>query len=239
MRSVMSVYAGRHRDAMSPAPVAPVAPDRRGRRAVLGVAVAVAVVGVGLVAYPTITRVQDERAGQRPATAPSESGLQLLARQGDAADQHAEVGAGDPTTTDPVQSAQQSPTEAGVSAVAGTPGTDRSATGTSAFSSTSSRSTSATSSATSRSTSSATLSSTSSATSSLTSVAAYNARAVGRAMLPGFGFADSEFGCLNAMWTRLDRWGSAAQTRSGLAYIQKRYGTPCAAWAHVRETGEY
>jgi len=31
----------------------------------------------------------------------------------------------------------------------------------------------------------------------------------------------------------------AATVRSGLAYIKGRYGTPCAAWDHVRSTGEY
>jgi len=56
-------------------------------------------------------------------------------------------------------------------------------------------------------------------------------------MLAGFGFADKEFGCLNAMWNRLGLWGTEA--RAGLAYIEGRYGTPCAAWDHVRATGEY
>ncbi len=41
------------------------------------------------------------------------------------------------------------------------------------------------------------------------------------------------------MWTRLDKWGSVAQVRPGLGYIKSRYGTPCAAWDHVQETGQY
>ena len=66
-----------------------------------------------------------------------------------------------------------------------------------------------------------------------------NPRSVAKALFPAFGFADSEFGCLNAMWNRLDTWGSVAQVRPGLAYVKSRYGTPCAAWDHVRETGQY
>ena len=56
-------------------------------------------------------------------------------------------------------------------------------------------------------------------------------------MLAEFGFADSEFGCLNALWNRLGLWGTVAQARSGLAYIKGRYGTPCAAWDHVQGDG--
>jgi hypothetical protein len=62
---------------------------------------------------------------------------------------------------------------------------------------------------------------------------------VARALLSEFGFSDSQFGCLSALWNRLDLWGSAAQVRPGLGYVKSRYGTPCAAWDYVRRGGDY
>ena len=66
-----------------------------------------------------------------------------------------------------------------------------------------------------------------------------NPRVVARTLFPQFGFADSQFGCLNTMWNRLGLWSTAAQVRPGLIYVKGRYGTPCAAWDEVQRTGSY
>lgn len=86
-------------------------------------------------------------------------------------------------------------------------------------------------------------------------------RDIARAMLPEFGFDDSEFGCLDLLFISESNWridadnptstaygipqaltglhdlpegymtSAEVQIRWGLGYIQRRYGTPCAAWS--------
>ena len=238
----MSGYAGRHRDAVAPgakgAQVAPVvgvgAVGQRRRRALLLVAgLAVVLAALSLVAYPTIAGRDGAATGPPSPTVPQEAGLQLLGRQGDLADlarQREEVGQGTATAvapTDPPTSASsttapsESPTSSAVATAvtgraAGTPGGPAGTTPPVSPRTSPSASTTPSPSTTTDST-----------------------RTAARGMLAGFGFADNEFGCLNAMWNRLGLWGTVAQARSGLAYIEGRYGTPCAAWDHVRATGEY
>ena len=236
----MSGYAGRHRDAVAPgakgAQVAPVvgvgAVGRRRRRALLLVAgLAVVLAALSLVAYPTIAGRDGAATGPQSPTVPPEAGLQLLGRQGDLADlarQREEVGQGTSTAvapTDPPTSASPTtaPGESPTSSAAATAVTGRAAgvpAGT-------------TPPASPRTSPSA------STTPSPSTTATDSTRTATRGMLAGFGFADNEFGCLNAMWNRLGLWGTVAEVRSGLAYIKGRYGTPCAAWDHVRATGEY
>lgn len=239
----MSGYAGRHRDAVAPgakgAQVAPVvgvgAVGRRRRRALLLVAgLAVVLAALSLVAYPTIAGRDGAATGPPSPTVPPEAGLQLLGRQGDLADlarQREEVGQGTSTAvapTDPPTSASsttapsESPTSSAVATAvtgraAGTPGGQAGTTPPASPRTSPSAST----------------------TPSPSTTTTDSTRTAARGMLAGFGFADNEFGCLNAMWNRLGLWGTVAQARSGLAYIQGRYGTPCAAWDHVRATGEY
>jgi hypothetical protein len=106
---------------------------------------------------------------------------------------------------------------------------------------------------------------------SLVDNARQDPRAAARAMLGDFGFADSQFSCLNSLWTRESNWLYTATNPSsgaygipqslpaskmasagadyrtnpvtqitwGLRYIQDRYGSPCAAWAHSQSTGWY
>ena len=239
----MSGYAGRHRDAVAPgakgAQVAPVvgvgAVGRRRRRALLLVAgFAVVLAALSLVAYPTIAGRDGASTGPPSPTVPPEAGLQLLGRQGDQADlarQREEVGQGTATAvapTDPPTSASsttapsESPTSSAVATAvrgraAATPGGPAGTTPPASPRTSPSAST----------------------TPSPSTTATDSTRTAARGKLAGFGFADNEFGCLNAMWNRLGLWGTVAQAQSGLAYIQGRYGTPCAAWDHVRATGEY
>jgi len=239
----MSGYAGRHRDAVAPgakgAQVAPVvgvgAVGRRRRRALLLVAgLAVVLAALSLVAYPTIAGRDGAATGPPSPTVPPEAGLQLLGRQGDLADlarQREEVGQGTstavaptdpPTSTSSTTAPSESPTSSAVATAvtgraAGTPGGQAGTTPPASPRTSPSAST----------------------TPSPSTTTTDSTRTAARGMLAGFGFADNEFGCLNAMWNRLGLWGTVAQARSGLAYIQGRYGMPCAAWDHVRATGEY
>ena len=239
----MSGYAGRHRDAVVPgakgAQVAPVvgvgAVGRRRRWALLLVAgFAVVLAALSLVAYPTIAGRDGAATGPPSPTVPPEAGLQLLGRQGDLADlarQREEVGQGTSTAvapTDPPTSASSTtaPGESPTSSAVATAVTGRAAGTLGGQAGT-------TPPASPRTSPSA------STTPSPSTTTTDSTRTAARGMLAGFGFADNEFGCLNAMWNRLGLWGTVAQARSGLAYIEGRYGTPCAAWDHVRATGEY
>ena len=97
-------------------------------------------------------------------------------------------------------------------------------------------------------------------------LAGQDPREVARAMLPTFGFADSEFACLDSLYVSESGWDPLAdnptssaygipqaltethrlpadymtnpvsQIRWGLGYIRNAYGTPCAAWAFKRPT---
>ena len=234
----MSGYAGRHRDAVVPgataAQVAPVlAVGRRRRWALLLVAgFAVVLAALSLVAYPTIAGRDGAATGPPSPTVPPEAGLQLLGRQGDLADlarQREEVGQGTSAAvapTDPPTSASSTtaPGESPTSSAVATAVTGRAAGTLGGQAAT-------TPPASPRTSPSASTTPSPSTTDSI--------RTAARGMLAGFGFADKEFGCLNAMWNRLGLWGTVAEVRSGLAYIKGRYGTPCAAWDHVRATGEY
>jgi hypothetical protein len=228
----MSGYAGRHRDALTGAPV-PATPGHRRGRAILLAAAAVAVVVTALFAIPVLTEVNGGPPSSTTPTVPREAGLQLLGRQGDLGDltqQRQQVGQGVTTTGTPDGPPTDStPTPTSSETTSSSDGLSPGALTTSASSP-------------SRSTTPTGASRTAPSTTSTTSVASAteaNPRSAAKAMFPEFGFADSEFGCLNAMWNRLDRWGTVAQVRPGLAYIKSRYGTPCAAWDHVRETGQY
>lgn len=94
-------------------------------------------------------------------------------------------------------------------------------------------------------------------------------RDIARAMLPEFGFSDSEFGCLDALYVSESNWEVTAdnptstaygipqalmsahvlpkgymtsaevQIRWGLGYIRDAYGTPCAAWSFKQGNGWY
>ena len=245
----MSGYAGRHRDAVAPgakgAQVAPVvgvgAVGRRRRWALLLVAgFAVVLAALSLVAYPTIAGRDGAATGPPSPTVPPEAGLQLLGRQGDLADlarQREEVGQGTSTAvapTDPPTSASSTtaPSESPTSSAAATARWSAPAAVTGRAAGTPGGPAGTTPPASPRTSPSASTTPSPSTTTDSTRTAA-------RGMLAGFGFADNEFGCLNAMWNRLGLWGTVAQARSGLAYIEARYGTPCAAWDHVRATGEY
>ena len=236
----MSGYAGRHRDAVTPGARAPgrpvvIAVGRRRRWALLLAAgFAVVLAALSLVAYPTIAGRDGAATGPPSPTVPPEAGLQLLGRQGDLADlarQREEVGQGTSTAvapTDPPTSASSTtaPGESPTSSAAATAVTGRAA----GIARRAGRHDPA------------------GVASDVTQRLDHaepehdrddSTRTAARGMLAGFGFADNEFGCLNAMWNRLGLWGTVAQARSGLAYIKGRYGTPCAAWDHVRATGEY
>jgi hypothetical protein len=96
-------------------------------------------------------------------------------------------------------------------------------------------------------------------------------RSTARALMSRYGFAASQFGCLNSLWVKESGWNYRAtnpssgaygipqslpatkmasaggdwrtnpttQIRWGLNYIQDRYGSPCAAWAHSQRTNWY
>lgn len=94
-------------------------------------------------------------------------------------------------------------------------------------------------------------------------------RVVARQMMPAFGFADSEFGCLNALYVSESDWevhadnptstaygipqallsehevpadymtNPVTQIRWGLGYIRDSYGTPCAAWEFKQANNYY
>jgi hypothetical protein len=88
-------------------------------------------------------------------------------------------------------------------------------------------------------------------------------RQVGRT-LTDIQFGDSQWDALNALWTRESNWNPSAHNASGacgipqalpcskmtastatgqiqwgLSYIQRRYGTPAAAWEHEQSFGWY
>lgn len=227
--SGMSGYAGRHRDALTGASAAAAA-NRRSRQVILLAAAAIAVVVVGLFAIPLILRLDDGPAPASP-TVPPEAGLQVLGRLGDLADladQRREVGPGVTATTPDGQ-----PTETATASSSPTSPADETSPG--ALAAGPARTSGSTTAASGASRPAPSSTSTPPAASTTESTP----RSVAKALFPAFGFADSEFGCLNAMWNRLDTWGSTAQVRPGLAYVKSHYGTPCAAWDHVRETGQY
>ncbi len=232
----MSEYAGRHRDALTGSSVAAAA-NRRRQRILLLAAVAVAVVVAGLFAVPVLLPTGGEPGPAAP-TVPPEAGLQLLGRQGDLGDlaeRRQEVGTLTPTTTPDGQ-----PTDSATATTSPTsPADETSPAALAASPSGASGSTSSTTGTTRTAPRTPTGSSSTTPGSTTSSATESNPRSVAKTLFPSFGFADSEFGCLNAMWNRLDRWGSVAQVRPGLAYVKSRYGTPCAAWDHVRETGQY
>jgi hypothetical protein len=189
---------------------------------VVAVVIAAAVAVLSLVAYPTISRLQGEQATRVHPTATPDTGLQNVGgpeQPGGATGTGGEFPVGTVTTTG-------APTDQ--------PTTDGSAGELGAGTSTAAAFLSSSSSPRpSRTAASSPSSSTSGQSGDI------GAKAAARAMLPEFGFADSEFGCLNSVWTQLNLWGSPAQVRPGLAYIKTTYGTPCAARAHLRDTGEY
>lgn len=234
MRSVVSEYAGRHRDAASPVP----AEDGGGRRhaGLLAVAVAAVVTAVGLITYLTLTAVELGPSAERTATPSVQAEVQLLGRPGgalDLGDLRQEVGQAPQTTADPTPRGDSPSPESRIRPTAAPSGAESAASSPAGTASTA-ISTGPGGSRTSRSAPSG-----SATSSTASSTAEANARTVARAMLPQFGWSGREFGCLSAMWTRLGLWGSTTQVRPGLGYIAGRYGSPCAAWAQVRETGQY
>ena len=94
-------------------------------------------------------------------------------------------------------------------------------------------------------------------------------RDIARAMLPEFGFAADQFGCLDALWISESDWrvdadnptssaygipqgltethdmppgymtSAEVQIRWGLGYIQDAYGSPCNAWSFKQGNGWY
>ena len=94
-------------------------------------------------------------------------------------------------------------------------------------------------------------------------------RDIARAMMPEFGFAADQFGCLDALWVSESDWrvdadnptssaygipqgltethdmppgymtDAAVQIRWGLGYIRDAYGTPCGAWSFKQGNGWY
>jgi hypothetical protein len=94
-------------------------------------------------------------------------------------------------------------------------------------------------------------------------------RDIARAMLPEFGFAADQFGCLDALWVSESDWrvdadnptssaygipqaltethdmppgymtDATVQIRWGLGYIRDAYGTPCGAWSFKQGNGWY
>jgi hypothetical protein len=94
-------------------------------------------------------------------------------------------------------------------------------------------------------------------------------RSVARALLPQFGFAADQFGCLDALWVSESDWridadnptssaygipqaltelhdlpadymtSAEAQIRWGLGYIQDSYGSPCSAWSFKQANNWY
>jgi resuscitation-promoting factor RpfB len=197
---------------------------------------------LSLVAYPTITGRDGAATGPASPTVPPEAGLQLLGRQGDLHDpaqQRQEV-LGTSTTVAPTDTTTPTATSA---STLGEAGSTSSAARTSAPARTAatvgSSGTPSASVATTPPASSRTTPSASTTAPGSTTTASDSTRTATRAMLAEFGFADSEFGCLNALWNRLGLWGTVAQARSGLAYIKSRYGSPCAAWDHVKGGGGY
>ena len=94
-------------------------------------------------------------------------------------------------------------------------------------------------------------------------------REIGRALLSEYGFADSEFSCLDALYVSESDWrvdadnptssaygipqaltethdlpadymtSAETQIRWGLEYIANRYGTPCNAWGFKQGNGWY
>ena len=217
----MSGYAGRHRDALTGAPVA-AAPDRRRRRAILLAAVAVAVVVAGLFAIPVLSRLDggagtdlsDGAAGGRPAAARPAGGP---GRPGRAA---TEVGPGVTTTTtpdgQPTDSATTTTSPSDVSERRDEPRGARRRAPPGRRDPRPPR----------RGRSHRTRTQQHEHAAPPPRPPSPTRGRSAKAMFPAFGFADSEFGCLNAMWNRLDRWGSVAQVRPGLAYVKSRYGTP-------------
>ena len=94
-------------------------------------------------------------------------------------------------------------------------------------------------------------------------------RTIGRALLGEYGFADSQFACLDALYVSESNWrvdadnptssaygipqaltglhdmpagyytDAEVQIRWGLDYIQRAYGTPCNAWSFKRSQNWY
>lgn len=94
-------------------------------------------------------------------------------------------------------------------------------------------------------------------------------RDIARALLPAYGFDDSQFGCLDSLYVSESNWrvnadnptssaygipqaltsthdlpadymtSAEAQIRWGLDYISSRYGTPCSAWSFKQGRGWY
>lgn len=94
-------------------------------------------------------------------------------------------------------------------------------------------------------------------------------RTIGRALLAEYGFADSEFSCLDALYVSESNWrvdadnpsssaygipqaltathampagyftSAEVQIRWGLDYIESRYGSPCNAWSFKQGHGWY
>ena len=87
------------------------------------------------------------------------------------------------------------------------------------------------------------------------------------AAAPPYGWTGGQWSCLDTLWTRESDWSATAanpasdargiaqdidgwsasyqygnapqQIGWGLSYIQRRYGTPCGAWAHETADGWY
>lgn len=94
-------------------------------------------------------------------------------------------------------------------------------------------------------------------------------RDIARALLPVYGFADSQFGCLDSLYVSESDWrvnadnptssaygipqaltqlhdlpadymtSAESQLRWGLEYIKDTYGTPCSAWEFKRSNNWY
>ncbi|HEU4998890.1 MAG TPA: hypothetical protein VFT68_08085 [Lapillicoccus sp.] len=234
MTSRSSGYAGRHRDPVAPAAEAPPTGHSHQLLWLFGGAVVVVMLLFSVLVYPSLTGSQTPQTGARPATSStSDRGLQFLgAPEGGGTGTEWPNGAStlssDPSTTSTTSTAD--PTSSTATTEPGTtsaevPTPSRRAPVSPAPS---------TSNPPAPGTTPPVTSSTPSGTAT-----ADNPRVVARTLFPQFGFADSQFGCLNTMWNRLGLWGTAAQVRPGLIYVKGRYGTPCAAWDEVQRTGSY
>ena len=99
--------------------------------------------------------------------------------------------------------------------------------------------------------------------------AAKDPRSVARSLLGEYGFADDQFGCLDALWVSESDWevdadnptssaygipqaltethdlpadymtNAETQIRWGLGYIADSYGSPCSAWSFKQGNGWY
>jgi hypothetical protein len=212
----------------------------------LGGAVVVVMLLFSVLVYPSLTSNQTSPTGARPVmSSTSERGLQFLGQPepaGTGTEWPAGTSSGSTATERPSATAATAEATSTATIEPGPGAADESASAPARVSSSTSNQAPSASSAPPAGTSSTGTSSTgtsSTGTSSTATSTSNSPRAVAQALFPEFGFPDNEFGCLNAAWNRLGLWSTAAAVRPGLIYVQSRYGTPCAAWDHVRKTGSY